>query len=155
MISTPVRSSLGALAFWAGPPLLLMALIYALGTDRGSATETQSLLERLWPALAQRLGPEAVTVLNVMMRKLGHFMGYGLLGLLDARCLRGLRGTLTPGGCFTAWAAATGWAAVDEIHQSFSVSRGGSPLDVLLDAAGAAAGILGYSLWLRFRPRRS
>jgi VanZ family protein len=159
MMSSPSpRVGPGALLHLAGPPLLLMAFIFWLGTDRGSASQTQSLIERLlspWPGLLERLGTETLTLVNVGVRKLGHFTGYGLLGLLNARCLRGLCGTLSTSSRFTAWGAATGWAAVDEWRQSFSASRGGSPYDVILDSAGAAAGILLYLLCLRHRPPKS
>src|SRR5690606_6893256 len=78
------RNTLSAIA----PPALLMAFIFWIGTDRGSATETRSFLESLlqswWPSLAERLGLEGFRLINVIVRKLGHFLGYGLLGLLNA-----------------------------------------------------------------------
>lgn len=149
------------LTFWlsyVGPPLLLMVLIFWLGTDRASAAETRSLLERLlerwWPDLLRRLSPEALVTANVIVRKTGHFSGYGLLGILDARAARGLCGTTSRGVLLGAWATAAAWAAVDEFHQSFSASRGSSFEDVLLDSAGAAVAIFLYQLWLSRKQRR-
>ena len=145
--------------FYAGPPLLLMAFIFWLGTDRASSAQTRSLLEtllqHLWPDLYSRLSPDTLATLNFIVRKGGHFTGYALLALLDARALRGLRGRLDKRDLVAAWSAAVAWAAVDEIHQSFSPTRGGIPDDVALDAAGAAAGVLFYFLWKRRTITRS
>jgi VanZ family protein len=155
---TPLRRTLMRWLYWLGPPLLLMAFIFWLGTDRASATQTRSLLERLldrwWPDLLTRLSPDALVTANVALRKTGHFSGYALLGLLNARALRWLRGMIGPGVLFAAWTTATSWAAVDEFHQSFSRSRGASPQDVLLDSAGAALAIFLYQLCLSRKPRR-
>ena len=152
--ASPARSP-GFWLYWFGPPVCLMAFIFWLGTDRASATQTRSALETLlarwWPQLLQSLSAEALATLNVTVRKLGHFSGYGLLCLLDARALRGLRGTVSRNLLLQAWAAATVWAAVDEFHQSFSATRGATPMDVLLDSVGAGFGLLLYLLWLRRR----
>ena len=130
-----------------------MAAIYALGTDVAGADDTRSLLADLLrfllPGLSPAAAAEAVAAFNVYFRKAGHFFGYALLGTLNARALAGPRGTLDRRDALFAWIAASAWAAIDEFHQSFSASRGGSFLDVLLDAAGAAAGILLYYLWKR------
>jgi VanZ family protein len=138
------------LAVWLGPPVILMAFIFWLGTDRASADVTRGFLGGLIEALLPgRFSPEALEPVNFVVRKAGHFSGYALLGVLDARALRGLRersGARNPPAA-APWAAATLWAAVDEFHQSFSASRGASPWDVALDSAGAAVGILIYSLW--------
>lgn len=148
--------------FWLGPPLLLMGFIYWLGADHGSSNVTRGFLAEairlLFPGLYARLSPEALHTLNFLVRKGGHVTGYALLGLLDARAVRGvgqLRGApLGPGVAAPgAWAAAVLWAAVDEYHQSFSASRGGSSWDVVLDSAGAAAGVGIYLLWTLRRNR--
>ena len=152
--ASPARSA-GFWLYWFGPPIALMAFIFWLGTDRASASQTRSALETLlarwWPQLLLSLSAEALATLNVAVRKLGHFSGYGLLCLLDARALRGLRGTVSQNLLLQAWAAATVWAAVDEFHQSFSATRGATPMDVLLDSIGAGFGLLLYLLWLRRR----
>lgn len=143
-------------AIFVGPPLALMAFIFWLGSDRGSATETRSLLERLlsvvWPDLLHRLPAEALATANVIIRKTGHFSGYGLLGFLNARAARWLCGTSSRGALLGAWAVTATWAAVDEFHQSFSASRGATFEDVLLDSAGAATVIFLYRLWLTRKP---
>ena len=142
---------------WLGPPILLMAFIYWMGTDRASAAETRSLLERLlerwWPDLLHRLSSESLVTANVVLRKTGHFSGYGLLGILNARAARWLGGAPTRKVWLGAWALTAAWAAVDEYHQSFAASRGASFEDVLLDSAGAAFAIFLYQLWLSRKPK--
>jgi VanZ family protein len=136
-----------------------MAFIFWLGADQASAPETRSLLEKLLrfclPAWYERLSPDTLVTLNVLFRKGGHFLGYALLGLLDARALRAPGATLKPRPAVIAWGAATAWAAVDEFHQSFSPSRGATLEDVLLDSFGAAMGVLFYSLWTRRKTHKS
>ena len=49
-----------------------------------------------------------------------------------------------------ALAAGIAYAASDEVHQHFVRGRHGSPVDVAIDAAGVA---LGMVIWLRVRER--
>lgn len=138
---------------WAGPPLLLMAIIFASGGDRGASRETQgilvSLLSRVAPWLHARLSASDLELINVAFRKSVHFGVYAVLALLNARALHGALGLFTRREAQLSFAAAVAWAAVDEFQQSFYASRGGSPYDVLLDAFGAAAGVLTYFHWMR------
>jgi VanZ family protein len=134
------------LLFFAAPPALLMGLIFWLGTGRASAARTRGLLDFL---LDRWLSEEALSILNVAIRKAGHFGGYALLGVLLARALYHM---WTPR---RAWVAAAAlavtvlWAGVDEVHQSFSPSRGAAVEDVILDSVGAACAIPVYLLWKR------
>ena len=76
---------------------------------------------------------------DLALRKLAHAAEFAVLGLLLVRALA------------HAWAAfwlGVAYAVTDEIHQSFVPGRVGSPLDVAIDAAGVAAGVV---LALRFR----
>ena len=74
-----------------------------------------------------------------IIRKLGHFGEYALLGLL-----------LWMMGKVSRWKhpvkvaliSAVAYAATDEIHQVFSANRGPSVNDVWIDGAGAMVGIL-------------
>lgn len=146
------------LGFWCldvAPALFYMAIIFSLGTDRASAGETHTLLERilgfLAPGLLRSWGYEELEIANNIFRKLCHFGGYGLLGFLYARIAHTLRaGVWRPGDVYRIWLCAAVWAAVDEYHQSFSPSRGGSAYDVALDSAGAGAVILLF-IWSTHR----
>jgi VanZ family protein len=107
-----------------GPPIALMAVIYALSAQ---------------PDLNSGLG-----TLDTIGRKLIHMAEYGLLWFLWLRAL-GYRRPLL------AAAIAIGYSITDELHQTTVDGRHGSPLDVLIDSAGVA---IAWAVWhRRGRPR--
>ena len=69
---------------------------------------------------------------DLVLRKLAHAAEFAVLGALLLRALRDERAAL---------GAAIAYAASDELHQHFVSGRVGSPVDVLIDAAGVAVGI--------------
>jgi VanZ family protein len=73
--------------------------------------------------------------------KPAHFLEYAALGFLLARGL----GETRP-RWFLAWCLAAGYGLLDEYHQSFVPGRYPSGADILMDAAGAAAGVFSASL---------
>jgi VanZ family protein len=76
---------------------------------------------------------------DLVLRKLAHTADYAGLGLLLQRALD------------NAWASfllGAAYAVTDEIHQAFVPGRLGSPVDVAIDAAGVAVGVV---LALRLR----
>ncbi len=76
--------------------------------------------------------------------KVQHFAGYSGLGLLTLRALAGGQTAgVTTGTAATAWAIASAYGVSDEVHQRFVPGRASDPADVLADALGAAAGVLG------------
>jgi VanZ family protein len=77
---------------------------------------------------------------DLVLRKLAHLSEYALLGLLLARAVR------RP---WAALALAAGYAATDEVHQTFVEGRHGAPLDVAIDTLGALAGIVLWTRWSR------
>jgi VanZ family protein len=79
---------------------------------------------------------------DLALRKIAHAAEYAVLGALL------LRATGKTGLAFTLGAL---YAVSDELHQSFVPGRLGSPLDVAIDAAGVAVGIV---LWQTVRARR-
>lgn len=107
-----------------GPPLALMAVIFAL-----SAT----------PNLGTGLG-----TIDLIARKLAHMAEYGLLWLLWLRALR----WRAP---WTAAAIAIAYAISDELHQTTVEGRQGSPVDVLIDSAGVLVAAIGRRAYLRRR----
>jgi VanZ like family len=70
---------------------------------------------------------------DLVLRKVAHAGEYAVLGLLLLRALA------RPWAAFLLGAA---YAVTDEIHQTFVPGRAGSPVDVAIDAAGVAAGVL-------------
>ena len=95
-------------------------------------------------------------VLNEVLRKTGHFLGYGILSVLVFLALKNtnrdrLRNLVRrPWGIYLRdlwrleWSfigvmAAIGMATYDEIHQTFIPSRTGRWQDVVIDTSGAIA----------------
>jgi VanZ family protein len=72
---------------------------------------------------------------DLVLRKLAHAAEYAVLGALLLRALQ------RP---VPAWALAVLYAVSDEVHQTFVAGRRGAPLDVVIDAAGAAVGIVAW-----------
>jgi VanZ family protein len=105
------------------PPLALMAAIFVFSAQ---------------PDLGTGLG-----VWDTILRKAAHMAEYALLWYLWQRALE--RPTPWP-----AAAIALAYAISDEIHQSFVEGRHGTPVDVLIDAAGIA---LAIALHARLRAR--
>src|SRR5919107_4897021 len=96
---------------WA-PPLLLMAVIFALSAQ---------------PDLSSGLG-----TIDLVGRKIVHAAEYALLCFLWWRALR----TVLPHvrAVLLAFAVSVAYAATDELHQSFVEGRHGTPVDVAIDS---------------------
>ena len=75
------------------------------------------------------------------MKKGGHALGYGLLGLAYLRGLKGEGHILTPRHLLLAWTLAVLYSATDEFHQSFTPGRTPAVTDVLIDSVGAAVAL--------------
>jgi VanZ family protein len=99
------------------PPLLAMALIFFL------SAQPSEPVDRAW--------------WDVLLRKLAHFTEYAVLTALWWRALQGL-GVGFRSALVGAIAISLGYAASDEFHQTFVDGRRGTPVDVMIDAAGMA-----------------
>ncbi len=103
------------LLFRFGPPLVLMGVIFFFSGQ---------------PDLGTGLG-----VWDTILRKAAHMAEYGLLWFLWYRALE--LGSPVPAVAIT-----LAYAASDEFHQTFVDGRHGSPLDVLIDAAGVGIAVM-------------
>jgi VanZ family protein len=108
------RPLISGLALWA-PPIALMALIFVLSAQ---------------PDLNSGLG-----TIDLIGRKLVHATEYGLLTFLWWRALRTIAAPRA--ALVLAVGISIGYAGTDEFHQSYVNGRHASPVDVLIDAAGA------------------
>jgi hypothetical protein len=109
-----------------GPPLAVMALIFAL-----SAT----------PDLSSGLG-----WWDLLLRKLAHITIYAVLWLTLARATDWRRP-------LAATVVALLYAVSDEIHQAYVHGRHGTPVDVAIDAVGLALAASAWALAARRRGR--
>jgi VanZ family protein len=78
---------------------------------------------------------------DTVLRKGAHVTEYLVLGALLLRAL---------GREVVAFVAGVAYAATDELHQHFVAGRHASPIDVAIDAAGVAFGVL---VWRRLGER--
>ena len=131
-----------------------LGIIRLESTEFASAGNTFGLLYRVFTLIFGRVDPRVPLVLNEVLRKSGHFIGYAILSLLVFLALkRTHRDRLKPvlqrtWGTFFRdtwqfhWAAIAVLltlmtAALDEIHQTFLPSRTGRWQDVAIDTSGA------------------
>jgi VanZ family protein len=150
-----LRPSLRALAHRWWPVLVWLGVIRMESTDFASADNTSTVLYTVIVAVAPQVNQSFVSQLDEVLRKMGHFAGYGILsGLVflalkntNSDRLRALVGR--PWGIYLRDFWRWNWvllgmlvtvvtAAADEIHQSFIPSRTGRWQDVVLDTCGAA-----------------
>jgi VanZ family protein len=121
------------------PPVVWTALIAWFSTENWSAAETGRSLLPLLHRLLPWAAPEQLEALHWLVRKTAHVVEYGVLAALWRRALdsRGPgRGWLAPFGLSVLT------AALDELHQSTTLTRGASPVDVLLDSTAAGTALI-------------
>ena len=136
--------------------MVWLGVIRMESTDTASAANTTVVLYKVIAVIAPHVQPSLVQQLDEVLRKSGHFLGYGILSVLVFLALRNTnRDRVRPLLCRTwgtylsdLWRAE--WvligmlatvvtASFDEIHQTFIPSRTGRWQDVVLDTIGGAA----------------
>ncbi len=77
------------------------------------------------------------------MRKFAHLSAYAILAWLLYRALRrGRSPAWSMKRALVAFVISALYAIFDEVHQSFTIERSASALDVLLDCCGSLVGLL-------------
>ena len=124
--------------------ILWLILIAIESTPWLSAQNTGHVLYQL---LASFLGPvnaSGVSMVNAVLRKVGHVTGYGILSWLLFRAWRATLGSYRAVAWALPWSVIAFFmtaavASLDEWHQTFLPSRTGRLHDVILDSASALA----------------
>jgi VanZ family protein len=145
--------------FWIGawlPVFLGICVIAVESSASFGANYTSGPLRWIWEHLFGQVSDERWQLFHHLIRKTGHFVGYGTMGVL---WLRAWWLSLPRAGfLLNATLALLGTALVastDEFHQSFLPNRTGVPSDVLLDCSGAVVLLLVAYLCIRLRwPKR-
>jgi VanZ family protein len=133
-------------AVWA-PVVVAIAVICVESTGTFSSQNTSSWLRPIAERWFGVFTESAWEFSHHFLRKSGHFIGYGTVGFMF---LRAWLYTLDRRGPSTllSWRLESSILAIfstaivascDEFHQTFLPSRTGTPIDVLLDSAGAFA----------------
>jgi VanZ family protein len=154
-----MSNSRRGLRFWIGawwPVAAGIAIIAVESTKYLGADRTSHPLRVLFEALFGPVADPRWETIHHYIRKSGHFLGYGGLGLAWLRALwmslPGYRFFLASGLALAGTALVASW---DEWHQTFLPNRTGSPWDVLLDCCGALFMQMAAFMYLRLlRPAR-
>jgi VanZ family protein len=150
------RRSVG---FWISawlPVAFGVGVIAIESTSFMGADHTTGPLRYIWEWVFGHFTDNSWEFTHHIIRKSGHFIGYGTLGLLWLRAWWKTR-QHSPflQNALLALLCTALVASADEIHQTFLPNRTGSPWDVLLDSCGAL--MLMSVTWLILRigaPRR-
>ncbi|MFB3916679.1 MAG: VanZ family protein [Terriglobales bacterium] len=145
---------------WA-PVVLWTGLIALESTDTLSSAHTGKFLYSIAATLFGHVDPHLLELINAVLRKVGHFIGYAVLSLLFLRALHlSFSFGETSIRALRRWALiaitlTVAVAALDEFHQSFLPSRTGVVRDVVLDMFGALCMQATVLLILRLRRSRA
>ncbi len=153
-------SSKRARGFWYWvyiwlPVAVGIGVIVIESTEFFGSDHTSGPLRSVYEALFGHVSTARWEIIHHYIRKCGHFLGYGFVGLA---WLRAWWFTL-PHSRFVqdAFLALLGTAMIascDEWHQTFLPNRTGSPWDVLLDCTGAiTVQLIVYVFMRMFKPK--
>ena len=145
--------------FWVGawwPVVVCLGLIAMESTEALGSDHTSGPLRAIFQAIFGPMSDVRWALVHLVIRKSGHFIGYGLLGLawLRAWWMTLPRSSFLPDAVLALLGTAL-VASYDEWHQSYMPNRTGSALDVLLDCSGAIALQLAVYIYMRMmRPKQ-
>jgi VanZ family protein len=148
-----MSSSRRGAAFWIstwGPVVLAIAVICIESTEAMGADHTSGPLHRLFEAIFGRIDDDSWNLIHHILRKSGHFVGYGLVGLTWFRAWwRAFPSTSFFRCMLFALLGTFLVASGDEWHQTFLPNRSGQFTDVLLDCTGSLVILSVTYLFLR------
>ena len=132
-----------------------MCVIVVESTAFLGADHTSGPLRWIWEHVFGHVSNARWAVLHHHIRKAGHFLGYGTMGLLWLRAWwMSLPRMAFVLNAVLALAGTAAVASLDELHQSFLPNRTGIPSDVLLDCSGAVVILLLYLALRSLGPSR-
>ena len=138
------------------PVFLGIAVIVVESTEWFGADHTTGPLRWLYELILGRVSNARWAIIHHLIRKSGHFLGYGFIGLawLRAWWLTLPHSRFLPDAMLALLGTAL-VASCDEWHQTFLPNRTGSPWDVLLDCTGAICLQLIVYIFMRaLKPKR-
>jgi VanZ family protein len=135
--------------YWL-PVLIWMGLIFSASGDSHSYERSSRLIEPLLRWLFPHMLEVQIQAIHYLLRKCAHLTEYAVLAML---LWRGVHKPSKDNLREWSWhevrlvlLTVMLYAATDEFHQRFVLTRTSLVLDVFIDTAGAAAGLL--ALWI-------
>jgi len=155
-----MSSSRGGLKFWIGvwwPVAVGIAIIMLESTEYLGSDHTSSPMRLIFQAIFGPVSDARWEIIHHLIRKSGHFIGYGLLGLAWLRAWwMTLPHSVFVQDAMLALLGTATTASADEYHQSFLPNRSGTPWDVLLDCCGAITlQFIVYVFMRIFKPKQA
>jgi VanZ family protein len=139
------------------PVLFSIIFVCFTSTTFMGGSHTQVVLDAVWKAALGTWHWNATGPVNEYLRKAGHFIGYGIIGIFFRNAwsstVRVVRNWIMPVSASLGVVSTFAVACLDEWHQRYLPGRVGSMRDALLDAAGAL--FLNLLVWaVRARRRK-
>ena len=128
------RSSIRTVQYWL-PLIICLGVIYSFSTDEFSASNTAGLIVPILNFLFPGLSPDQLLFSHAVIRKLGHITEYAILAWLTYRAIRFDEADPLKAKVRTFQFLVLA-AMIDEFHQSLTMSRGASIVDVGYDSFG-------------------
>jgi VanZ family protein len=154
--AAPTPFLIRIIKYWL-PVATVFGVMYYFSTDVFSADNTRSVIEKIFRWFVPHASNHTMASFNYVVRKSAHFIEYAVLGALLFRAFREdspVRWRFR--WAFYSFASAGSWALLDEFHQTFTRSRGGSIWDSLLDSSGALFSLAIIALYsIKHRTPRS
>ncbi len=128
---------------------LWTAVVWTLSSDGFSAGSTARVIGPLVRWFLPSISQERFQLVHFAIRKSAHLTEYAVLALLTLRALHRGAPRAESHCALLALGFVVAVASVDELRQSRSNVRTGSPADVALDSSGGALALVGALLWQR------
>jgi VanZ family protein len=127
------------------PVLFAVVFVAFTSTTMMSGFHTQKIVDFAWDTFIGKWHRSDTGYVNLAGRKIGHFFGYGTIGLMFRRAwhhslragVMALRGKALFVSSVLGIVSTFALASLDEWHQMYLPQRHGSLWDAALDAAGA------------------
>jgi len=129
------------------PAIAWACLISSLSTDTFSSENTSRFFIPAMHWIFPQASAETLGLIHFAIRKSAHLTEYFIFSIFLLKGVRGKERGWTLRWAIWAVLIATGYAALDEFHQSFVPSRTASPWDALLDTVGASAAQVVLWFW--------
>ena len=139
-----------------GPLIGWMVFIFFASTGAFSGENTSRIVRPLLLWLFPDISEEKIALAHFVVRKVAHFLEYGVLAFLAARAFSNSPGPNLRRRWFVAsLLLVVVYSLTDEYHQSFVPSRGASVYDSLIDSLGGLTALLLYYAWRSKRGREA